>query len=159
MTDSFEPGSKELPKSSEIEEIEKSPSSDSIKVAASRSLFFYVDLATKFLHDQETVELSGLGNAINTVVTVAEILKKQGVAKIKNIQTSQVVPPERNVPTTPKPKISIYIQKSDKFATVFAEKQKLAAENKEINELLKQKQQVLQDRLKKEEQERENRKH
>lgn len=32
-----------------------------IKVSSGRSVFFYVDLATRFLKDQEDVELSGLG--------------------------------------------------------------------------------------------------
>lgn len=84
--------------------------------------------------------------AINTVVTVAEILKKQGVAKIKSIQTSQI-----SVGHPPKPKISIFIQKGDKYHEVDAEKEKLTKENQEINELLKQKQQQMQERLKKEE--------
>lgn len=32
-----------------------------IKVSSGRSVFFYVDLATRFLKDQDDVELSGLG--------------------------------------------------------------------------------------------------
>lgn len=79
----------------ETSELEKAPPSDTIKVSNNRSLFFYVDLATKFLLTHETVEVSGLGGgmtlkpglfakhtAIPTVVTIAEILKSQDVAKI-----------------------------------------------------------------------------
>lgn len=35
-----------------------------IKVSSGRSVFFYVDLATRFLKDQDDVELSGLGYGI-----------------------------------------------------------------------------------------------
>lgn len=49
----------------EIEESkdqEKAQSSDFIKVAADKSLFIYVEKAREFLKNQDTVELSGLGN-------------------------------------------------------------------------------------------------
>eukprot|EP01126_Amoeba_proteus_P001768 TRINITY_DN1053_c0_g2_i2.p1 TRINITY_DN1053_c0_g2~~TRINITY_DN1053_c0_g2_i2.p1 ORF type:complete len:109 (+),score=17.83 TRINITY_DN1053_c0_g2_i2:62-388(+) len=72
----------------EKEELEGAPPSDSIKVSNNRSLFFYVDLATKFLLSHETVDISGLGGAIPTVVTIAEILKNQDVAKITCICSS-----------------------------------------------------------------------
>jgi len=68
-----------------------------IKVSSGRSVFFYVDLATRFLKDQEDVELSGLGYAITTVVTIAEILKNQGVAAVKKINTSTMDIKERPV--------------------------------------------------------------
>jgi hypothetical protein len=45
----------------ETAEIEKASPSDTIKVSNNRSLFFYVDLATKFLLTHDTVEVSGLG--------------------------------------------------------------------------------------------------
>lgn len=45
----------------ETNELEKAPPSDTIKVSNNRSLFFYVDLATKFLMTHDTVEVSGLG--------------------------------------------------------------------------------------------------
>ncbi|KAL1564973.1 hypothetical protein AAHA92_07249 [Salvia divinorum] len=48
-----------------------------------KPLFFYVNLAK---HNE--VELSGLGMAISTVVSVAEILKNHGFAVEKKIMTS-----------------------------------------------------------------------
>lgn len=47
-----------------------------------RPLNFYIGLAKKFLANEDVVELSGLGMAVTTVVTVAEILKASGSVKI-----------------------------------------------------------------------------
>jgi len=86
--------------------------------SSAHTVFFYVDLATKFLVDHERVHLSGLGKstalflrslissslmslplAVTTVVTLAEILKKDGIANIVAINTSLIpVPPEQRKP-------------------------------------------------------------
>eukprot|EP01126_Amoeba_proteus_P001767 TRINITY_DN1053_c0_g1_i1.p1 TRINITY_DN1053_c0_g1~~TRINITY_DN1053_c0_g1_i1.p1 ORF type:complete len:150 (-),score=38.31 TRINITY_DN1053_c0_g1_i1:140-589(-) len=129
----------------EKEELEGAPPSDSIKVSNNRSLFFYVDLATKFLLSHETVDISGLGGAIPTVVTIAEILKNQDVAKITSITTSLTTLQEH---TSPKPKMEIKIQKSDQFEAVYKQKKQLAQENKEIHLLVEQAQKGMQERLK-----------
>ncbi|KAH9322673.1 hypothetical protein KI387_017312, partial [Taxus chinensis] len=55
-----------------------------------KPLFFYVNLAKRYLQLHEEVELSGLGMAIATVVTVAEILKNNGFAAEKKIYTSTI---------------------------------------------------------------------
>jgi Alba len=47
-----------------------------------RPLNFFVGLAKKFLVNENEVELSGLGLAVTTVVTVAEILKSSGHVEI-----------------------------------------------------------------------------
>ncbi|MCD7469875.1 hypothetical protein HAX54_009285 [Datura stramonium] len=49
-----------------------------------RSLFFYVNLAKRYMQQYNEVELSALGMAISTVVTVAEILKNNGFAVEKS---------------------------------------------------------------------------
>lgn len=49
-----------------------------------RPLHFYVTLSRKFLQTDEMVELSGLGLAVTTVVTVAEILKSQGLVHLES---------------------------------------------------------------------------
>jgi len=125
----------------ENKEIEKLKSSDKIKVSSSRSAFFYVDLTTKFLKDQEHVELSGLGIAVTTVVTAAEILKSQGVAELKSLRTSMVNVRERGAQ---KPKIEIVLFKSKNFEDVYARKQALAEENKQIKEQLHKGQEKIQ---------------
>eukprot|EP01102_Stenamoeba_stenopodia_P019523 TRINITY_DN73_c0_g1_i1.p1 TRINITY_DN73_c0_g1~~TRINITY_DN73_c0_g1_i1.p1 ORF type:complete len:112 (+),score=26.48 TRINITY_DN73_c0_g1_i1:197-532(+) len=80
-----------------------------IKVSSAKSVFFYVDLATRFLKQEEEVELSGLGFAITTVVTISEILKNNGVAEVKSIQTSTMDVRDR---PTQKAKIQIILVRS-----------------------------------------------
>lgn len=48
-----------------------------------RPLNFFVTLSKKFLLSDNVVELSGLGLAVTTVVTVAEILRSQGLVYIQ----------------------------------------------------------------------------
>ncbi|KDP32385.1 hypothetical protein JCGZ_13310 [Jatropha curcas] len=55
-----------------------------------KPLFFYVNLAKRYMQQHNEVELSALGMAIATVVTVAEILKNNGLAIEKKIMTSTV---------------------------------------------------------------------
>ncbi|KAK1287600.1 Uncharacterized protein QJS10_CPB19g01149 [Acorus calamus] len=55
-----------------------------------KPLFFYVNLAKKYMQQHDEIELSALGMAISTVVTVSEILKKSGLATEKKILTSTV---------------------------------------------------------------------
>ncbi|KAG8058445.1 hypothetical protein GUJ93_ZPchr0002g26639 [Zizania palustris] len=55
-----------------------------------KPLFFYVNLAKRYMQLHDEVELSALGMAIATVVTVAEILKNNGLAVEKKIMTSTV---------------------------------------------------------------------
>nr|XP_034587556.1 uncharacterized protein At2g34160-like [Setaria viridis] len=56
-----------------------------IQVSSSKKpLFFYVNLAKKYMQQHGDVELSALGLAISTVVTIAEILKNNGLAVEKN---------------------------------------------------------------------------
>ncbi|KAE8670951.1 TPX2 family protein, putative isoform 1 [Hibiscus syriacus] len=52
-----------------------------------KPLFFYVNLAKRYIQQHNDVELSALGMAITTVVTIAEILKNNGLAieKSKNL--------------------------------------------------------------------------
>lgn len=49
-----------------------------------RPLYFFIGLAKKFLVSEDEVELSGLGLAVTTVVTVAEILKNSGHVTISS---------------------------------------------------------------------------
>jgi len=94
-----------------------------IQVSSSkRPLNFYVYLTKKFLQDEETVELSGLGNAINTVVSCSEILKSSGAALIKKIETSsvQIQSTKQQNRTVSKAKIQIFVSKSKDYDTIMA---------------------------------------
>ncbi|PQM32746.1 uncharacterized protein Pyn_16599 [Prunus yedoensis var. nudiflora] len=55
-----------------------------------KPLFFYVNLAKRYMEQNNEVELSALGMAIATVVTIAEILKNNGLAFEKKITTSTI---------------------------------------------------------------------
>jgi len=94
-------------------------SKNKIKVSSAKSVFFYVDLATRFLKQENEVELSGLGYAITTVVTISEILKNNGIAEVKKIITSTMDVRDR---PTQKAKIQIILEKSKDFDTIIATK-------------------------------------
>ncbi|GLT78679.1 hypothetical protein SLA2020_502070 [Shorea laevis] len=56
-----------------------------------KPFFFYLNLAKRYLKLYSDVELSALGMAIPTVVTIAEILKRNGQATEKAVTISTVV--------------------------------------------------------------------
>ncbi|XP_039048922.1 uncharacterized protein At2g34160-like [Hibiscus syriacus] len=79
-------------------------------------LFFYVNLAKRYIQQHNEVELSALGMAITTVVTIAEILKNNGLAIEKKVSTSTVSMKDKNKGRVGlKAKIEIVLGKSDKF--------------------------------------------
>ncbi|PON46098.1 DNA/RNA-binding protein Alba-like [Parasponia andersonii] len=57
-----------------------------------KPLFFYVNLAKRYIQQHNEVELSALGMAITTVVTIAEILKNNGLATEKSKELVFVMP-------------------------------------------------------------------
>ncbi|KAG2278637.1 hypothetical protein HID58_084421 [Brassica napus] len=76
-----------------------------------KPLFFYVNLAKRYIQQHNEVELSALGMAITTVVTISEILKNNGLATEKKVLTSTV-----GIKDESKGKIiEIVLAKSDKF--------------------------------------------
>eukprot|EP01080_Neovahlkampfia_damariscottae_P001378 gene1378-11999_t len=97
-----------------------------------KNLAFYVYLSKKFLATQETVELSGLGNAINIVVSAAEILKSKNYATIEQIQTSSVDMPSQKgkKKTITKAKIQILLKKTKEFENLYKEDLKEEEERK-----------------------------
>nr|CAB3460384.1 unnamed protein product [Digitaria exilis] len=88
-----------------------------IQVSSSKKpLFFYVNLAKKYMQQYGDVELSALGLAISTVVTIAEILKNNGLAVEKKIRTSTVeIGDETRGRSIQKAKIEILLGKTDNF--------------------------------------------
>ncbi|KAF5738582.1 hypothetical protein HS088_TW13G01483 [Tripterygium wilfordii] len=62
-----------------------------IQVSNTKKPFlFYLNLAKKYINQYNDVELSALGMAIPTVVTISEILKENGLATLKKIETSTI---------------------------------------------------------------------
>ncbi|OEL22962.1 Uncharacterized protein BAE44_0016020 [Dichanthelium oligosanthes] len=86
-----------------------------------KPLFFYVNLAKRYMQQHEEVELSALGMAIATVVTVAEILKNNGLAVERKIMTSTVdVKDDSRSRPIQKAKIEIVLGKTEKFDELMA---------------------------------------
>ncbi|KAK4754283.1 hypothetical protein SAY87_002387 [Trapa incisa] len=96
-----------------------------------KPLFFYVNLAKRYMQQHNEVELSALGMAIATVVTVAEILKNNGLAVEKKIMTSTVdIKDDSRGRPVQKAKIEIVLVKTANFDELMA----AAAEERENNE-------------------------
>ncbi|XP_076935117.1 uncharacterized protein At2g34160-like [Bidens hawaiensis] len=86
-----------------------------------KPLFFYVNLAKRYMQQHGDVELSALGMAIATVVTIAEILKNSGFAIEKKIMTSTVdIKDESRGRVIQKAKIKITLGKTEKFDELMA---------------------------------------
>ncbi|XP_057776432.1 uncharacterized protein At2g34160-like [Salvia miltiorrhiza] len=86
-----------------------------------KSLFFYVNLSKRYLQQYNDVELSGLGMAISTVVSIAEILKNNGFAIEKKIRTLTVdMRDDPEARPFPKAKIEILLGKSENFDELMA---------------------------------------
>nr|GLL20486.1 uncharacterized protein At2g34160-like [Ipomoea trifida] len=75
----------------------------------------------RYMQQHNEVELSALGMAIATVVSVAEILKNNGLAVEKKIMTSTVdVKDDSRGRPISKAKIEIVLGKTDKFDEIMA---------------------------------------
>ncbi|KAK4856737.1 hypothetical protein QYF36_020621 [Acer negundo] len=65
--------------------------SNRIQVSNTKKPFvFYLSLAKRYIKQYNDIELSALGMAIPTVVTIAEILKRDGLANSKEVKISSV---------------------------------------------------------------------
>ncbi|CAH8387063.1 unnamed protein product [Eruca vesicaria subsp. sativa] len=90
----------------------ETPKKNRIQVSNTKKpLFFYVNLAKRYIQQHNEVELSALGMAITTVVTISEILKNNGLATEKKVLTSTVGMKDE----TKGKIIEIVLEKSDKF--------------------------------------------
>ncbi|PWZ45491.1 Uncharacterized protein Zm00014a_010272 [Zea mays] len=88
-----------------------------------KPLYFYVNLAKRYMQNYDEVELSALGMAIGTVVTVAEILKNNGLATEKKILTSTIgTKDEAKGRLVRKAKIEILLCKSENFNSIMSSK-------------------------------------
>ncbi|XP_022755338.1 uncharacterized protein At2g34160-like [Durio zibethinus] len=97
-----------------------------------KPLFFYVNLAKRYMQQFNEVELSALGMAIATVVTIAEILKNNGLAVEKKIMTSTVdMREESGGRPVQKAKIEILLGKSEKFDELMAAAAEEVLDNEE----------------------------
>ncbi|KAJ3675579.1 hypothetical protein LUZ60_004621 [Juncus effusus] len=117
-----EEGTMEVVEKKMVDVIISEKKNDIIQVSSSKkSLYFYVNLAKS----NNEIELSALGMAIGTVVTVAEILKNNGLANEKKINMSTVgTKDEAKGKLVRKAKIEITLEKSDSFDRIMSPKRK-----------------------------------
>ncbi|CAJ2661357.1 uncharacterized protein At2g34160-like [Trifolium pratense] len=100
-----------------------------------KPLFFYVNLAKRYMQQHNEVELSALGMAIATVVTVAEILKNNGLAVEKKIMTSTVdIKDDSRGRPVQKAKIEIVLGKTANFDELMAAAAAEDGENGDVEE-------------------------
>uniref|UniRef100_A0A0D9XZF4 DNA/RNA-binding protein Alba-like domain-containing protein n=1 Tax=Leersia perrieri TaxID=77586 RepID=A0A0D9XZF4_9ORYZ len=106
------------------EEAGASAKKNRIQVSTNKKpLYFYVNLAKRYMQNYDEVELSALGMAIGTVVTVAEILKNNGLATEKKILTSTIgTKDESKGRLVRKAKIEILLCKSENFNAIMSSK-------------------------------------
>ncbi|KAK9065070.1 hypothetical protein SSX86_016453 [Deinandra increscens subsp. villosa] len=116
------------------------PKKNRIQVSNTKKpLFFYVNLAKRYIQQHDEVELSALGMAITTVVTVAEILKNNGLAIEKKVVTSTIgMKDETRGRLIQKARIEIVLGKTEKYALMATPpsaqaREKEATVNKEEN--------------------------
>ncbi|GER34584.1 alba DNA/RNA-binding protein, partial [Striga asiatica] len=75
----------------------------------------------RYLQQNNEIELSALGMAITTVVTIAEILKNNGFAKEKRILTSTVGMKDQDKGrVVNKARIEIVLEKLEKFDSLMS---------------------------------------
>uniref|UniRef100_A0A5B7AJQ8 DNA/RNA-binding protein Alba-like domain-containing protein n=1 Tax=Davidia involucrata TaxID=16924 RepID=A0A5B7AJQ8_DAVIN len=100
-----------------------------------KPLFFYVNLAKRYMQQHNEVELSALGMAIATVVTIAEILKNNGLAVERKIMTSTVdMKDESRGRPIQKAKIEILLGKTENFDELLAAAAAAAEEERELGD-------------------------
>ncbi|GAY63552.1 Alba domain-containing protein [Citrus sinensis] len=77
--------------SSVIKKTKKKKDSNRILVSHTKKPFvFYLNLAKRYIKQYNDIELTALGMAIPTVVTIAEALKRDGLASNKEVKISTV---------------------------------------------------------------------
>ncbi|TXG72211.1 hypothetical protein EZV62_000790 [Acer yangbiense] len=82
--------------------------SNRIQVSNTKKPFvFYLSLAKRYIKQYNDIELSALGMAIPTVVTIAEILKRDGVAKSKELRVWEIQQRSRYLLWTPRKTVKV----------------------------------------------------
>ncbi|GLT61058.1 hypothetical protein SLA2020_337930 [Shorea laevis] len=95
-----------------------------------KPLVFYLNLAKRYIKQYNDVKLSALGMAIPTVVTISEILKRNGLAIEKKVAISSVgSKDDEKGRMVQKAKIEIVLAKAEKLdKTIIATSPKNAAD-------------------------------
>ncbi|OMO95568.1 DNA/RNA-binding protein Alba-like protein [Corchorus olitorius] len=102
------------------QETKKMKNKNRVHISNTKKPFlFYLNLAKRYIKNNEEVELCGLGMAIPTVITLAEILKQNGFAIQKGVRTSTAISQEldRMGRQVMKARIEIVLAKAEKLDT------------------------------------------
>jgi DNA-binding protein len=92
-----------------------------VLVSSSRKPTVYIGVCQKILGEYGEVRLSGLGVAMSSLVTVAEILKSRGLVTEKNIITSlEELDSDDGSGKRKKPKLEIILEKTANFEELVA---------------------------------------
>eukprot|EP01006_Ploeotia_vitrea_P024152 TRINITY_DN56897_c0_g2_i1.p1 TRINITY_DN56897_c0_g2~~TRINITY_DN56897_c0_g2_i1.p1 ORF type:complete len:124 (+),score=35.27 TRINITY_DN56897_c0_g2_i1:41-412(+) len=106
-----------------------------VPVSIKRSFILYANVTKKLLHEgEETVEISGLGNAITATVSTIEVLKKQKMIEVTKTLTTLANIETRNSRQASVPKLQIWVKKSADFDALYAEQQARRAEKEKEEE-------------------------
>lgn len=100
-------------------------------ISSSRKPVSYVNLAKRCLSEHDEVQLSALGVAISSMVTLAEILKNKGLAVEKKVTTS-LEEISSNCRIRHKPKMSVTLIKSPQFDDILLA-ESAANENRDVS--------------------------
>jgi DNA-binding protein len=94
-----------------------------VRVSSNKRKFGYVDYAKHRLYEgYPEVTISALGTAIADAVSVVELLKNQGVVKVKKIRTARAQ--FDDVRSTTTDKIEVTLVKSADFDKIYEQQQK-----------------------------------
>ncbi|CAL5337519.1 unnamed protein product [Camellia sinensis] len=109
-------------KNEKLEAKIEGPKKNRIQVSNTKKpLFFYLNLAKRLIKQHNFIVLSALGMAIPTVVTIAEILKTNGLVFEKQVLTSTIgTKDEAKGRIVQKPKIEIVLEKNEKVENLKA---------------------------------------
>eukprot|EP00879_Flechtneria_rotunda_P004311 GHRR01004561.1.p1 GENE.GHRR01004561.1~~GHRR01004561.1.p1 ORF type:complete len:126 (+),score=30.04 GHRR01004561.1:298-675(+) len=96
--------------------------SNRIQVSSTKkSMFFYVNLAKRLLGEHGEIHLSALGMAVSTMVSIAEILKKDGLAEETRLATCMdTIGGEGGRRSVQKAKMEIFLRKSAQYDQIIA---------------------------------------
>eukprot|EP00796_Vickermania_ingenoplastis_P004317 gene4317-3131_t len=102
-----------------------------VRVSFKKPAYAYVDFVKhRFNEGIESVTISGLGRAVASAVSVADLLRTQGLVTITKIQTSRGEV-EGSQSTD---RIEIVVQKSADFSKIYEQQQKEREEKKKAKE-------------------------
>jgi len=102
-----------------------------IQISLRFPVFRFVTATRNLLAEgHPTVELSAIGNAITSVVSVAEILKKQNLVEVTKVETSLIEIQGRNERNATVAKLLVVVKKSAQFDELEKQRQEQEAKAK-----------------------------